>query len=44
MFGSINAGIVKVRPDGENDAANQIGAAALTGLLFKATGPCQHAH
>ena len=44
MFGGINAGIVKLRPDGENDAANQIGAAALTGALFKATGACPVLH
>jgi hypothetical protein len=38
MYCSINAGIVKVRPDGGDDAANQIGAGVLAGALFSVTG------
>ena len=38
LFGTLNAGIVKLRPDGENDHYNQIAAAALAGGVFKATG------
>ena len=40
MYTSINAGIVKVRPDGGDDALNQIGAGVAAGALFSVTGAC----